>query len=74
MAFKHKERPVWGVQFHPESIMTIGGFRLLANFLSLTGHHVSDSIPESDCVGEVRFRQDVVDVEPWDEKPWWEVP
>ena len=54
--------------------MTIGGFRLLANFLSLTGHRVSDSIPESDCVGEVRFRQDVVDVEPWDEKPWWEVP
>jgi anthranilate synthase component II len=74
MAFKHKERPVWGVQFHPESIMTIGGFRLLANFLSLTGHRVNDSIPESDCVGEVRFRQDVVDVEPWDEKPWWEVP
>jgi anthranilate synthase component 2 len=74
MAFKHKERPVWGVQFHPESIMTIGGFRLLANFLALTGHQVSPSIPESDFVGEVGLRPEVVDVEPWDEKPWWEVP
>ena len=33
MALKHKEYPVWGVQFHPESILTEPGKKLLANFL-----------------------------------------
>ncbi len=34
-AMRHHEHPVWGVQFHPESILTIGGRDILANFLSL---------------------------------------
>lgn len=34
-AMRHREHPVWGVQFHPESIMTPEGKRLLANFLEL---------------------------------------
>ena len=34
-AVKHREHPVWGVQFHPESIMTPDGQRLLKNFLEL---------------------------------------
>jgi anthranilate synthase component II len=34
-AMRHREHPVWGVQFHPESIMTPYGKRLLANFLEL---------------------------------------
>ena len=34
-AMRHSEHPVWGVQFHPESILTVGGRELLANFLSL---------------------------------------
>ena len=34
MAIKHKELPIEGVQFHPESIMTSGGKRLLANFIN----------------------------------------
>jgi len=34
-AMRHREHPVWGVQFHPESIMTPHGLRLLANFLEL---------------------------------------
>jgi anthranilate synthase/aminodeoxychorismate synthase-like glutamine amidotransferase len=34
MGVRHRERPVEGVQFHPESILTAEGKRLLANFLS----------------------------------------
>ena len=34
-AVKHREHPVWGVQFHPESIMTPDGQQLLKNFLTL---------------------------------------
>lgn len=33
MALRHKTYPTWGVQFHPESIMTPKGKDLLANFL-----------------------------------------
>ena len=34
-AVKHRVHPVWGVQFHPESIMTPDGKALLRNFLEL---------------------------------------
>jgi len=34
-AVRHREHPVWGVQFHPESIMTPDGKGLLKNFLEL---------------------------------------
>jgi anthranilate synthase component 2 len=34
MALKHKEYDVWGVQFHPESIMTKDGMKILENFLA----------------------------------------
>ena len=35
MAVRHKEFPLWGVQFHPESILTKAGKQLLKNFLDL---------------------------------------
>ena len=37
MAVKHREYPVYGVQFHPESIMTPEGKQMLANFIGLAG-------------------------------------
>ena len=35
MAIKHKKYPVWGLQFHPESIMTEEGKKMIQNFLEV---------------------------------------
>jgi para-aminobenzoate synthetase component 2 len=37
MALQHRELPLYGVQFHPESVLTQGGHRLLANWLERCG-------------------------------------
>jgi len=35
MGIKHKQHETWGVQFHPESILTTSGLKLIENFLTL---------------------------------------
>ena len=45
MGIEHVDRPVFGLQFHPESIATENGYRLLANFLERAGSGVNPVRP-----------------------------
>ncbi|PRW62345.1 aminodeoxychorismate/anthranilate synthase component II [Actinopolyspora mortivallis] len=38
MGLRHRELPLEGVQFHPESVLTEGGHRMLANWMETAGH------------------------------------
>jgi len=40
MGMRHRELPYWGVQFHPESVLTVAGPLLVANFLALCAERV----------------------------------
>ncbi|MGO1053796.1 aminodeoxychorismate/anthranilate synthase component II [Crossiella sp. CA198] len=42
MAMRHRELPIHGVQFHPESVLTDSGHRMLANWLAIAGHPVPE--------------------------------
>jgi anthranilate synthase component 2 len=42
MGLRHREHPVEGVQFHPESVLTEGGHRMLANWMASCGHPVDE--------------------------------
>ncbi len=44
MAMRHRELPVEGVQFHPESVLTDSGHRVLANWLAVAGHPVPEAM------------------------------
>jgi para-aminobenzoate synthetase component 2 len=44
MALRHRELPVEGVQFHPESVLTEGGHRLLATWMAGSGHPVPEPL------------------------------
>lgn len=37
MGLRHQEAPIYGVQFHPESVLTEGGYRMLGNWLEVVG-------------------------------------
>jgi anthranilate synthase/aminodeoxychorismate synthase-like glutamine amidotransferase len=44
MALRHRELPAEGVQFHPESVLTQGGHRMLANWLTYCGTAPAESL------------------------------
>lgn len=41
MGLQHREKPHFGVQFHPESYLTLTGKRLIANFLAMAGQQTA---------------------------------
>ncbi len=45
MGIQHRELPVAGLQFHPESVLTEHGYAMLANFLRLAGMEVPNPLP-----------------------------
>jgi para-aminobenzoate synthetase component 2 len=44
MAVRHVDLPIHGVQFHPESILTEGGHRMLANWLGYCGQAPDENL------------------------------
>jgi anthranilate synthase/aminodeoxychorismate synthase-like glutamine amidotransferase len=52
MGIAHRNRPVVGVQFHPEAVLTEHGYAMLANFLRMSGAYVSGQLPEGEVVYE----------------------
>ncbi|WP_190819788.1 aminodeoxychorismate/anthranilate synthase component II [Saccharopolyspora pogona] len=44
MGMRHRELPVESVQFHPESVLTEGGHRMLANWMASAGHPVDEHL------------------------------
>ncbi len=48
MAMEHRDHPTFGVQFHPESVLTQSGYSLLANFARICGLDVTEAMPSGD--------------------------
>ena len=46
MALAHRSLPIYGVQFHPESVLTQHGYRMLNRFLELAGLAASAGLPD----------------------------
>jgi para-aminobenzoate synthetase component II len=53
MAMRHRELPVEGVQFHPESVLTDSGHRMLANWLAVCGYPVDETLV-AELAGQMR--------------------
>ncbi len=67
MAVEHGTRPVMGVQFHPESVLTQSGHRLLANFLEIAGVRTA-ALPTGDLIAAADddwFTQEPTGALPW---------
>lgn len=58
MAIEHKEHLTFGVQFHPESILSLAGHQLLSNFLSCAGLHRNMTLPNSDLLDTTQSQYD----------------
>lgn len=50
MAFQHKHLPIWGVQFHPESVSTEHGSKMMNNFQLETYNWMMNQVPTNACV------------------------
>jgi anthranilate synthase/aminodeoxychorismate synthase-like glutamine amidotransferase len=68
MAIEHREWPVFGVQFHPESILTQHGRQLLSNFLNLAGIPHNQS-PADDLIARAEPEHPAATILPL--VPWW---
>lgn len=55
MALAHRELPLYGVQFHPESVLTAEGGRLLANFLEIAEGRPAEGLPADGQPAEGRW-------------------
>lgn len=47
MALRHRELPIYGVQYHPESVLTEGGYQQLGNWLAMVGSPVAAELARS---------------------------
>jgi para-aminobenzoate synthetase component 2 len=56
MAIGHQTHPTYGVQFHPESVLSPMGYRLLANFLTISGIETPKELPSADFDAVASFK------------------
>ncbi len=58
MAIEHRNHATFGVQFHPESVLSFAGYQVLKNFLDVAKLTVPDALPELDLVHPEQVWQD----------------